>query len=293
MATIQVLEYWDEQFTSEKQCTAPCCWIRYTKRGIWKPAYQQPGRLGNAPHTYKGLIPKFDIHWPGAIEVIKATNTSLRGNVIAGSEKIGFLVEGESCSDINQAKDWRDNEAHSCLHGIHLPYDGHLPVCSRISNFFSWKNYDYGIFAWPTSSIIVSLCTFADNTDNLFLNVAKPPSLSHRRIDKFIEVRDSLVIGVSPSYDCVSDNNQPYPATMLGSRGRKSPTACGGKETTIFVPNAAYGDIMHPTELESISLINVTEANKVGLLQPITKWINPSDCVDMDCDARRKLVIKD
>eukprot|EP00794_Sanderia_malayensis_P006712 gene6712-7474_t len=297
--------------------------------------------LAIAPHTYKGLIPKFDIHWPGAIEVIKATNTSLRGNVIAGSEKIGFLVEGESCSDINQAKDWRDNEAHSCLHGIHLPYDGHLPVCSRISNFFSWKNYDYGIFAWPTSSIIVSLCTFADNTDNLFLNVAKPPSLSHRRIDKFIEVRDSLVIGVSPSYDCVSDNNQPYPATMLGSRGRKSPTggmigvlmasftsnpsagplkpwdnpmsypaiggivrfkrttfanfvtACGGKETTIFVPNAAYGDIMHPTELESISLINVTEANKVGLLQPITKWINPSDCVDMDCDARRKLVIKD
>ena len=24
-----------------------------------------------------------------------------------------------------------------------------------------------------------------------------------------------------------------------------------------------------------------------------TKWINPSDCVDMDCDARRKVVITD
>ena len=24
-----------------------------------------------------------------------------------------------------------------------------------------------------------------------------------------------------------------------------------------------------------------------------TRWINPSDCVDMDCDARRKMVITD
>ena len=26
---------------------------------------------------------------------------------------------------------------------------------------------------------------------------------------------------------------------------------------------------------------------------PTTKWINPSDCVDMDCDARRKVYVKD
>lgn len=26
---------------------------------------------------------------------------------------------------------------------------------------------------------------------------------------------------------------------------------------------------------------------------PTTKWINPSDCVDMDCDARRKVCVKD
>ena len=27
--------------------------------------------------------------------------------------------------------------------------------------------------------------------------------------------------------------------------------------------------------------------------KPTTKWINPSDCVDMDCDARRKILITD
>ncbi len=70
-------------------------------------------------------------------------------------------------------------------------------------------------------------------------------------------------------------------------------TACGGKKTVIFVPNYGAGDIIHPTEVEGIKLINVTESNKVHYLTPIKKWINPSDCVDMDCDARRKLLIKD
>ena len=26
---------------------------------------------------------------------------------------------------------------------------------------------------------------------------------------------------------------------------------------------------------------------------PTTRWINPSDCVDMDCDARRKVLFTD
>lgn len=31
----------------------------------------------------------------------------------------------------------------------------------------------------------------------------------------------------------------------------------------------------------------------VHLVKPATKWINPSDCVDMDCDGRRQIIIKD
>ena len=29
------------------------------------------------------------------------------------------------------------------------------------------------------------------------------------------------------------------------------------------------------------------------MFKPIKKWINPADCVDMDCDARRKLLFTD
>ena len=50
---------------------------------------------------------------------------------------------------------------------------------------------------------------------------------------------------------------------------------------------------MHPTELQDITLINVTPANKVLHKIPDKSRINPSDCVDMDCDHLRKIVIKD
>ena len=68
--------------------------------------------------------------------------------------------------------------------------------------------------------------------------------------------------------------------------------ACG-KKTVIFRTNPSNGDISHPTVLQDITLINVTNSMKVSIPKPSTRWINPSDCVDMDCDALRKIVIKD
>ena len=68
--------------------------------------------------------------------------------------------------------------------------------------------------------------------------------------------------------------------------------ACG-KKTIIFSTNRANGDISHPTDLQDITLINVTESMKIFITTPTTGWINPSDCVDMDCDELRKIVFKD
>lgn len=34
-------------------------------------------------------------------------------------------------------------------------------------------------------------------------------------------------------------------------------------------------------------------ASKVSFDVPTLMWVNPSDCVDMDCDARRQLLIRD
>lgn len=68
--------------------------------------------------------------------------------------------------------------------------------------------------------------------------------------------------------------------------------ACG-KTPTIFKTNPSNGDISHPMDLEKITFVNVTEGLKVLINTPNKKWINPSDCVDMDCDALRKIVMKD
>ena len=68
--------------------------------------------------------------------------------------------------------------------------------------------------------------------------------------------------------------------------------ACG-KDHTAIMTNQAYGDIYHPMELKGITLFNITENNKLKINVPDLRFINPSDCVDMDCDALRKVLIKD
>lgn len=174
--------------------------------------------LAIAPHTFKGLLPPLDLFWPGGIEVIRAKNTTMIGNVVAGSERVGFLIPGESCTAMSPERGWKDNEAHSCLHGLHVDKEHNFGDCARVSNFFSWKNYDYGIFSYASCSIIVSNCTFADNGNSLFLYVGTPSSLTHIRKDRFVKVEDSVLIGVSPFYDCVADSVIPMPATIIGFR---------------------------------------------------------------------------
>ena len=38
---------------------------------------------------------------------------------------------------------------------------------------------------------------------------------------------------------------------------------------------------------------SVDEISKLLFAVSTTRWINPSDCVDMDCDARRQLLVRD
>ena len=38
---------------------------------------------------------------------------------------------------------------------------------------------------------------------------------------------------------------------------------------------------------------SVDQVSRLLFQQPNTQWINPSDCVDMDCDARRQQLIRD
>lgn len=78
-----------------------------------------------------------DLKYPGAIDLIKAENYTLIGNVVAGSEKIGIKTRGEKCSDTTASDRVRDNEVIGCLHGIHVPGKAKYSVRTIFAYIFS------------------------------------------------------------------------------------------------------------------------------------------------------------
>lgn len=74
--------------------------------------------------------------WVAGIKVNKAKNTHLHGNVVAGSERLGFHIQGHRCSSPESL--WSDNVAHSSLHGLHL-YKSGLVNCTGISGFLAFR----------------------------------------------------------------------------------------------------------------------------------------------------------
>ena len=56
---------------------------------------------------------KFDLKWPGAIEVVSARDYTMIGNSIAGSEKVGLITSGVPCNDESAHLRVRDNEVFS------------------------------------------------------------------------------------------------------------------------------------------------------------------------------------
>lgn len=72
----------------------------------------------------------------------------------------------------------------------------------QVSNFFLWNSFDYAIYAQISSSLLVTGSKLVDNSAGVLALVTGPAALSHKTSEKFVEVRDSLMVGTSPSYDC-------------------------------------------------------------------------------------------
>lgn len=165
--------------------------------------------------TYNGRRRRPTVHWPGAFEVHEATDVTMINNTVAGSERFGYKLDGEKCTDDSSGISV-GNQVHGAWHGIHLHYEEGLPECSMLSGYTIWRNYDYGIFTFAESSVIVDNLVAVDNTVGVFPNVWGPPSKSHRTANKFFILRNSLIVGTSPNYDCADDSivpnaRVPYP----------------------------------------------------------------------------------
>ncbi|KAF3831628.1 hypothetical protein GH733_000440 [Mirounga leonina] len=99
--------------------------------------------------------------WVAGIKVNQARDISLYGNVVAGSERLGFHIRGHRCS-FPEAR-WSDNVAHSSLHGLHLYKENGLDNCTGISGFLAFKNFDYGAMLHAENSVELEDITLSLN----------------------------------------------------------------------------------------------------------------------------------
>ncbi|XP_067840890.1 fibrocystin-like [Heptranchias perlo] len=145
--------------------------------------------------------------WVAGIKVNLVDNVKLLNNVVAGSERLGYYINGQQC--FQQESPWSGNVAHSNLHGIHLYTGDGFQCCTKISGFLAHKNYDYGIFLHIQSSVLVSNVTLVDNGVGLLPMVYGASAQENKCEKNYIEIQKSVIIGTSSTFDCFKDRIKP------------------------------------------------------------------------------------
>ena len=157
------------------------------------------------PGCYQDRYESDSLDWMASIEAQNATNTSLVGNVVAGSERAAYRLNGESCN-LDEAT-WANNTAHSTVMGLTMwqPDCLRLELCSRFNGFYVYKSFSYGFYSNCICSIFIENSKFVDNGMSIFPYIREPDVREHAFKRKFLKVRDSLFVGASESYNCTTD----------------------------------------------------------------------------------------
>ncbi|XP_066572050.1 PKHD1 like 1, tandem duplicate 1 isoform X2 [Amia ocellicauda] len=70
-------------------------------------------------------------------------------------------------------------------------------------------------------------------------------------------------------------------------------SVCSREKNVIFMTSPNNEDLQHPVHVQNLTIVNSTEDAKIFIHRPDVTKANPSDCVDMDCDAKKKALLKD
>ncbi|XP_026156055.1 fibrocystin-L-like [Mastacembelus armatus] len=68
---------------------------------------------------------------------------------------------------------------------------------------------------------------------------------------------------------------------------------CSSETNVMFITNPLNEDLQHPVQVSGIQMIDSTENAQVFIHRPDLGKVNPSNCVDMDCDAKKKSLLTD
>jgi opacity protein-like surface antigen len=89
---------------------------------------------------------------------------TFRNNVIAGSEDMGWCTTADRCDATYDNSVFRDNVAHSCIHGTYVGFDQSAGGgCHKLAYFTAWKNSHIGIFSVASADTVVSHVHIVDN----------------------------------------------------------------------------------------------------------------------------------
>uniref|UniRef100_A0A3B5MPJ0 G8 domain-containing protein n=1 Tax=Xiphophorus couchianus TaxID=32473 RepID=A0A3B5MPJ0_9TELE len=80
----------------------------------------------------------------------------------------------------------------------------------------------------------------------------------------------------------------PAHTTLVGFRD-----VCSGERNLVFMTNPLNEDLQHPLQVSAVRTLDSTEDARVFIHRPDVSKANPADCVDMDCDAKKKSLLKD
>ncbi|XP_070248855.1 fibrocystin-L [Myotis yumanensis] len=90
------------------------------------------------------------------------------------------------------------------------------------------------------------------------------------------------------SYNAISGLLDVSGSTFVGFKN-----VCSGETNVIFITNPLNEDLQHPIHVKNIRLVDTIEKAKIFIHRPDIRKVNPSDCVDMVCDAKRKSFLRD
>ncbi|XP_077363579.1 PKHD1 like 1, tandem duplicate 2 isoform X2 [Festucalex cinctus] len=61
----------------------------------------------------------------------------------------------------------------------------------------------------------------------------------------------------------------------------------------MFMTNPFNEDLQHPVHVFNLTIVNSTKDGRVFIHRPDVSKVNPADCVDMDCDGKKKTLLRD
>lgn len=186
-----------------------------------------------ATNSYMDRFEPFNPRWEAGIEAMEATQLTLQGNLVTGSERIGFHVTPIECSDTSGR--YSNNRAYANMHGVVVLPDDELQLsesCAKLTGFTAWKSHDFGLYYQNSISFVADDNVMVENKNGLITFMVGPSAVGHQFGNKTVEVNNNVFVGQTSAFDCnvdvtpanddnfeLSANSRPVPAPGGGMIG--------------------------------------------------------------------------